>query len=378
MEIKEDITIPDGVVIHIKEDVNVSIKEDVTFTNNGEIDNKGNISGNGNIDNNGKIDNTEGTLGDGENNLIIDNENGGIEGGNIAEGSTVTGGEVAGEITNNGTIINETGEVVPNATFEIVSGNKVIATGITDENGNFIIKGIETGRYNVVITDKNGNKTTQAINISDSNLVIEVVEVNNEAVTTIVSIKDDIPNVVVDNISSIYGNTVNDSDKGVTKEDKEIINNNGNVVIEVVASMVQGESDDKKVELIAENKNDSAISIVMTFDFKVIKTLTTAFGEVITTILKEVPEVLTFYMDIPEELRGKSTYVLYRYHEDSVDTITTLPNSDGEFIELSEDGKTVIMHVKKFSVYAIGASEDEIQVEKYRNDHILKLKSADT
>lgn len=48
------------------------------------------------------------------------------------------------------------------------------------------------------------------------------------------------------------------------------------------------------------------------------------------------------------------SYVIYRYHDGGVDVISTTKNADGEYIELSKDGKQLTLYIKKFSEYAIG------------------------
>jgi len=88
-------------------------------------------------------------------------------------------------------------------------------------------------------------------------------------------------------------------------------------------------------------------------DLSVFKDITPLNGTTITTQLIELPEVIDVTVDIPEELQGKSQYFIYRYHEGTVDVLSTTKNADGEYIEVSSDGKQLILHIKKFSDYVL-------------------------
>ena len=86
-------------------------------------------------------------------------------------------------------------------------------------------------------------------------------------------------------------------------------------------------------------------------------------GKQTKTGLIELPKLLTFYFDIDSTMQGKQSYVVYRYHQAYIDTLTTTPNEDGEYIEVSEDGTKLILHAKKFSTYAVGYSDEEKTVD---------------
>ena len=73
---------------------------------------------------------------------------------------------------------------------------------------------------------------------------------------------------------------------------------------------------------------------------------------------KEVTEtegLLGFEVALPDESKGKSSYIVLREHEGSVDTLTTIPNADGEYFIINSD--SIIIYAKKFSVYSLAATE---------------------
>ncbi|SES13910.1 hypothetical protein [Lachnobacterium bovis] len=60
--------------------------------------------------------------------------------------------------------------------------------------------------------------------------------------------------------------------------------------------------------------------------------------------------LLTVHYVLPDEAQGKTDYKVISIH-DSLREITTTPNEDGEYIEIS--GNSLILHVKKLSQFAI-------------------------
>lgn len=64
---------------------------------------------------------------------------------------------------------------------------------------------------------------------------------------------------------------------------------------------------------------------------------------------------------IPYSSWGKRLEAVYRYHGDSVETLSTTPNSDGEYFTATKE--TVTVYAKKFSTYAIGYVEIEEKLQ---------------
>lgn len=77
-------------------------------------------------------------------------------------------------------------------------------------------------------------------------------------------------------------------------------------------------------------------------------------------LITKTNDLIEVTVSIPENIQDKSSYVVYRYHVDPVDnvghvdTITSTPNADGEYIVLDKSNWTLKLHVLKFSVYGIG------------------------
>ncbi|MFI3165651.1 MAG: InlB B-repeat-containing protein [Bacillota bacterium] len=69
---------------------------------------------------------------------------------------------------------------------------------------------------------------------------------------------------------------------------------------------------------------------------------------------------LTFYIPIAASYQGMDNYVVYRYHEGEVDTLTTTANDYGEYIELIDNGATLLVKASKFSLYGVAFYDNEV------------------
>lgn len=163
------------------------------------------------------------------------------------------------------------------------------------------------------------------------------------------------------NIQSQFDTIVEDTRKGYTKEDDAIVKSGGSAEINVNVEAVK--SDVENTKYMTQVASKDGMKIGNFIDIVVTKIITDMDGKQTKTGLIELPKLLTFYFDIDSTMQGKQSYVVYRYHQDYIDTLTTTPNEDGEYIEISEDGTKLILHAKKFSTYAIGYSDEAKTVD---------------
>lgn len=84
------------------------------------------------------------------------------------------------------------------------------------------------------------------------------------------------------------------------------------------------------------------------------KAVTDKSGEKKTENMSDLTELIQIV--IPFESNGRNNIQIYRYHEDTVDTLTTVANKDGEKIEVFDT--YIILYSKKFSTYAIGYTDE--------------------
>ncbi len=73
--------------------------------------------------------------------------------------------------------------------------------------------------------------------------------------------------------------------------------------------------------------------------------------ETSTTTVTETERLVTVTFARSTAEKGKTVYAVLREHEGSIDVLTTVPNEDGEYIEVTDT--TITVYAKKFSQYAI-------------------------
>ena len=112
--------------------------------------------------------------------------------------------------------------------------------------------------------------------------------------------------------------------------------------IETVAASIKEEAQDKEITIY--------------LDLTVLKTTHDHAGNLIDEVqLHELGDNLEITIKIPDELKNRRLF-LYRYHDGMAET---LPQADKEDEYFVKDGEYLILHVKKFSIYAIGVPVSE-------------------
>ncbi len=166
----------------------------------------------------------------------------------------------------------------------------------------------------------------------------------------------------VSGIESVYETIVTEDNKGYTAADKAIVEAGGSALIYLEAKPIEGTTEG--LTAISNKAKEDGYTRGSFLDISVFKQITPAGeepGEPLRLI--ELPSHISVVIDIPEDEQGMQNYVVYRYHEGGVDVIASTKNADGEYIEVSEDGKQITLHIKKFSEYAIGyttAAQEQI------------------
>jgi hypothetical protein len=159
---------------------------------------------------------------------------------------------------------------------------------------------------------------------------------------TVVEVLEGAPDVAVDNLSGAFGSTAEEDDMGITQKDLE---SQEPIEIRLVADRIEFVEETEQAQLESMSGRGN---IGLYVDLSLYKTVGAN-----TTRLKGLNELLKVAIPIPDDMRGReSTIVVYRIHEGEPQTITTKPNDDGEYMEIS--GDYAILHVKNFSTYALG------------------------
>lgn len=71
--------------------------------------------------------------------------------------------------------------------------------------------------------------------------------------------------------------------------------------------------------------------------------------------ISETSDLVAFSFDIPADIQGNFSYIVLREHGESIDTLTTTPNANGEYITVSANKLTI--YANRFSAYTLLAKE---------------------
>ena len=194
----------------------------------------------------------------------------------------------------------------------------LIITAITDE-------GVEVTRTHSV--NVKGNDTTQQVNLPNGQAKAK----------SAVVVEEDAPQVLAGGLDQIVDETVAENTEVTAVEVSLVVETVDESSTEAEAIRDQVADTDQKLEFV---------------ELTIRKEVTTKSGEVESENVSELNS--TVEIVIPFDCTGKTDIKVHRYHGDQVDTLTTTPNVNGEWVELG--GDHIVIHSKKFSTYAIGYS----------------------
>ncbi len=253
---------------------------------------------------------------------------------------------------------NPTPNKVDGATVKIMQGNVQFGeTVLTDGDGNFTVSGIPNGQYNIVIT-KNGQTVTLHIKVDGSDYSYEgqITLPSGNRNSKLEIVGADTPNIVEDGLDNLFKDS-----EIYDEESKKAVNDGGTV--EIRLTVQKNESSLEKEKVSAQMSSDSYKS-GMILDVGIEKTVTNNSGAISDqSSITELDDTLTLIIPLPAELQGKRNYVVYRTHDYGastgvkVDKITTTPNANHEYIEISTDKTYLTLYAKFFSTYVIGYRE---------------------
>ena len=231
-------------------------------------------------------------------------------------------------------IVIKNGKTVSNAVVTLMSGGSKIEQKTTNMNGEYIFDEVLPESYNLVVT-KDGIIKTEFVEIVNEN-VEKNIELPQGKTNSVVEVKSGTPNITVGNFENQF-----------TEKDIKDSENGSEIELKLIIEQINDPSDSEAIKEISEN-----IGIYLDLDY--LKTTIDSDGNKLTTeYLKESQELLQLSIPLIGDLQGKKDYIIYRIHEGELNTLTTTPNSDGEYIVISDDKKSITLYTKKFSTYAV-------------------------
>ena len=231
------------------------------------------------------------------------------------------------------------------AVVELMLGNRKIAAATTDANGVYSFQTVETGLYNIVAA-KDGKTRTVLVNVdSAGSYTVDMIVLPGTDVSSEVRIEMPAtpPAAGSEPKADVSKTTVGGLDAVADK----YAESGKRVALLLTVTPKTAEEVDAAVRAAIEER--SAGQKVEFVDMTLSKSVDDAPA---TTISSTGDRLLT--INIPFATSGVSvgSMAAYRYIDGKVETLTSTPNADGEFIEVR--GGVLVVHTGKPATYAIG------------------------
>ncbi|MGN0320281.1 MAG: hypothetical protein ACI4D1_05155, partial [Lachnospira sp.] len=338
IELDEDIIVPEGVTLKvpegvkltISEDANVTVPEESALVNDGilEVAQGGKLNNDGSVNNSGNLINSGDVINTGEitNNGKIENTNNTIN---------------DGKINNNGNIVNTSSGV-------IAGKGDVDNDGIIGNDGDIAVSGTVTG------TEKMSGSGSVTVNMDtiviskDNDTSIESsvnAKVGKGEITIIVESVDKDNNKSDDIIYDVkIGSAYDFIKSAIGTKGLESLKESDNIYLKFtvvkIADKVEKEQETPIKEVVDSNSNaDSKMVIGAYVDISYeIKTNNGTWGR-----LTELNNEIEVTIQIPEDIKGKSTYYIIRNHDGVCDILE----------DIDDNPDTITFKTDRFSTYAI-------------------------
>ena len=231
------------------------------------------------------------------------------------------------------------------AVVELILGNRKVSAATTDANGAYSFQTVETGTYNIVAA-KDGKTRTVLVNIDRAgSYTVDMIVLPGTDVSTEVRIEMPAtpPAAGSEPKADVSKTTVGGLD---AVADKYAESNRKVALLLTIAPKIAEEIDAAVRTAIEERSAGQKVEFV---DMTLSKTVDDAPAAVISDT---GDRLLT--ISIPFATSGVSvgSIAVYRCIDGTVETLTSTPNADGEFIEVR--GGTLVVHTGKPTTYAIG------------------------
>ncbi|MGI6181321.1 MAG: InlB B-repeat-containing protein [Agathobaculum sp.] len=220
-----------------------------------------------------------------------------------------------------------------------------VVTGEADPY-EYIVKNVPAGIYNLVVSSKSGEHaitTTVMVDIVDHSIA-QNVRLPGGIYNSVVTTKGEkTPNVEAGGLDDIA---------------KTIGAPSANTHVLIELKVEENESSTHAREVKTAISDDGMVKgIVM--DTDIFKTINNGQEEKITVIdeSKHGVSLITVVFHLPEDLRGKDSYAIFRYHGTQVDKIMEVPNENGEYMTVNPEKDTITAYLSKFSTYSIAYTQ---------------------
>lgn len=164
--------------------------------------------------------------------------------------------------------------------------------------------------------------------------------------------------------------------EGITEDDRDFINYDGGD-LNIYLTAEEGNKNSTENQALAQKIAAENKVFGMSLNLNLFKDWVQNNQVVESFKLTDLISPITVTINLPEAHRGKKGYEIHRYHvtptgEIQIEKITETPNANGEFLKVSEDGKTITATLCKFSEYALAYDNEPV------NDTVKSPKTGET
>ena len=164
--------------------------------------------------------------------------------------------------------------------------------------------------------------------------------------------------------------------EGITEYDRDFIEFSGGD-LNIYLTAEEGDKNSKENQALVQKIAAENKVFGMSLNLNLFKDLIENNQVVESFKLTDLISPITVTINLPEAHRGKKGYEIHRYHvtptgEIQIEKITETPNANGEFLKVSEDGKTITATLCKFSEYALAYDNEPV------NDTVKSPKTGET
>lgn len=176
---------------------------------------------------------------------------------------------------------------------------------------------------------------------------------NKAALVTLVANTAESVTMNSEDLRQVFERQTDDPERGVTAEDL----NSDKVQLTLYASDADHQSEGA-ADIIGVAQGE----VLKFYDFTVTKTVTKTPESVpVESSLRELPNTVQIEIALAPELRGRSSYRVYRYHDGYANPLPAGTGADpdrlNESFQLSSDGNTLTIHTRRLSTYAVVGGE---------------------
>ena len=215
----------------------------------------------------------------------------------------------------------------------------------------YVVTGVPAGTYNLVVSS--ATSITQTENIITTTVLVEIID---RSIAQNVVLPQSVYNSIVTTdgkkTPNVEAGGLDDMAKTVGASDA------ANTYVLIELKVAENENSDNAGDVKAAITGDGMIKGII-MDTDVLKTVNKEKPVKITEIDQNHHGVslVTVVFHLPENLQGKDSYAIFRYHGDKVEKITENVNSNGEYMTVNSEKNTITAYLNKFSTYSIAYTE---------------------